>query len=382
MNKPPNLSGPDVGQLKEKSLPEAPFLGGRNQPFRVYLAPDVHAGIWQHAIENGSIEICGVVVGRWAHDASGPHAQGTAYIRGEAASSKFAEVTFTHETWARINEQMDKKYADLSVIGWYHSHPDFGIFLSDRDMFIQEHFFAGPGQFAYVVDPIRKTEGVFVWNKGKATLAPYHWVGDRVQVSTPASEPPKGHGERDATQKSPTEQAQPSPAASSAVLWIDALLRPVTYLCLFFVGFLLAANMLHTGYDFERQQIRQDARTNALIYLNYRPGLGEDLDDVSRNLASGMLGLDAVFKQHPELVDKSSDSRERLSDVVKNLNTALGLVRSARDKYSLSPQENARLQRLLNGDMAPEGKTEKNGAAAKPEAAGREPEKKADGLPK
>ena len=106
------------------------------------------------------------------HDASGPHAQASAYIRGEAASSKFAEVTFTHETWAHINEQMDTRYADLSVIGWYHSHPDFGIFLSERDRFIQEHFFAGPGQFAYVVDPVRKTEGVFVWKKGKPVLAP------------------------------------------------------------------------------------------------------------------------------------------------------------------------------------------------------------------
>src|SRR5260221_1485877 len=98
MTTPPPNAGPDVAQLITQKLPEAPFLGGRNQAFRVYFAPEVHKGIRDHAVENSSVEICGVVVGKWAHDAGGPHAQATAYIRGEAASNKFAAGTFTHGT--------------------------------------------------------------------------------------------------------------------------------------------------------------------------------------------------------------------------------------------------------------------------------------------
>src|SRR5260370_3586797 len=175
---------PDVQQLGQQSLSETAFPGGRNQPFRVYFKPEAHEGLWKHAHEHGSVEICGVLVGKWVRDADGPFLLVSDFIRGEAATNKFAEVTFTHETWAKINHEMDTRFADLSIVGWYHSHPDFGVFLSDRDRFIQENFFSGPGQVALVVDPVRKTEGVFVWERGKPALAPHYWISDRVQAST------------------------------------------------------------------------------------------------------------------------------------------------------------------------------------------------------
>ncbi len=52
-------------------------------------------------------------------------------------------------------------------MGWYHTHPDFGIFLSGHDQFIHRHFFAQPLQVAYVVDPIRQTRGFFQWRDGE-----------------------------------------------------------------------------------------------------------------------------------------------------------------------------------------------------------------------
>ena len=105
-------------------------------------------------------------------------------IRGEGAQTRFAEVTFTHETWAKINSEMDNKFSKLSIVGWYHTHPDFGIFLSDRDRFIHEHFFTGPGQIAHVIDPIRKTEGVFIWRDAKPSPCEHYWVGDRILAPT------------------------------------------------------------------------------------------------------------------------------------------------------------------------------------------------------
>jgi proteasome lid subunit RPN8/RPN11 len=366
MTTPQQSSGPDVSQLKEKTLPDTPFPGGRQQPFRVYLAPDVHAGVWKHACENSSVEICGVLVGRWGRDATGPHAQATAYIRGEAASSKFAEVTFTHETWARINEQMDTRYADQSVIGWYHSHPDFGIFLSDRDRFIQEHFFSGPGQVAYVVDPIRKTEGIFVWSNGKPALAPYHWVGDRVQVSTAAGDgppTPTEHPGKAGNDGSAVPSAGPSPGM---VFWLDAFMRVASYGCVFLLGLVLAGYMTRTLNDFERSRIEQAARIQSLLYVNYRPGLGEELDEVGKDLLAVAMNIGAITKQHPELVEKSSESRDQLTEVAKGLRQAAERVTRARAVYALTPEENAQLLKLLSGGKASEEKKEK---AATPKAA-------------
>src|SRR5207244_1370502 len=68
------------------------------------------------------------------------------------------------------------------IVGWYHSHPDFGIFLSDRDCFIHENFFSGPGQVAYVFDPVRDLEGMFAWQNGKPTPLPHFWVGNTIRT--------------------------------------------------------------------------------------------------------------------------------------------------------------------------------------------------------
>jgi hypothetical protein len=53
-------------------------------------------------------------------------------------------------------------------VGWYHTHPDYGIFLSGQDLFIHRNFFDQPLQVAYVVDPIRQTRGFFQWRDGGA----------------------------------------------------------------------------------------------------------------------------------------------------------------------------------------------------------------------
>ena len=73
--------------------------------FRLHLAPEVHRGVEAHAKADSSVEICGVLVGQWGQDAQGPFALVTDYIRCDNAASKFAEVTFTHESWSQINQR-------------------------------------------------------------------------------------------------------------------------------------------------------------------------------------------------------------------------------------------------------------------------------------
>jgi len=43
----------------------------------------------------------------------------------------------------------------LRILGWFHSHPDFGCFLSTTDLKTQQYFFPESYQVALVVDPIR-----------------------------------------------------------------------------------------------------------------------------------------------------------------------------------------------------------------------------------
>ena len=86
--------------------------------------------------------------------------------------AKYTEATpttlkFTHETWEYVHKEIDRKYESGKIVGWIHTHPNFGIFLSEYDMFIQTNFFSEENQIAYVVDPIQHIEGFYCSTNGK-----------------------------------------------------------------------------------------------------------------------------------------------------------------------------------------------------------------------
>jgi hypothetical protein len=61
---------------------------------------------------------------------------------------------------------MERQHPTRRILGWYHTHPGFGIFLSDMDMFIHGNFFNLPWQVALVYDPHSGEEGLFLWKDG------------------------------------------------------------------------------------------------------------------------------------------------------------------------------------------------------------------------
>jgi proteasome lid subunit RPN8/RPN11 len=83
------------------------------------------------------------------------------------AQGNSASLTFTHETWAALTRETEKNFPGESLVGWQHTHPGFGIFLSGYDMFIHKNFFAQPWQVAMVVDPRRREFGFFHWRSGE-----------------------------------------------------------------------------------------------------------------------------------------------------------------------------------------------------------------------
>lgn len=340
---------PDARQLAQQALPESPFPGGRNAPFRAYMDPAIQLRIGQHATEDVSVEICGVLVGKWARDADGPYVHVLESIRGDAAASKFAEVTFTHETWARINQQMDTRFTQLAIVGWYHSHPSFGIFLSDRDRFIQEHFFSGAGQIAYVIDPVRKTEGIFLWRNGKPQLCPHFWVGDRIQVSTPVGE------EGPTSAKAELPAANHPPAASSgkeSPPWTNWAVHAAMFLMVFMLGYFLANKLT----DLDRLRIEQGALARSLVYFSIRPGLREDLARVNIDLQETAKAATALSQEHLKLLDEPQEARSRWNEVLQRLDHSSKRLTYFGMYYSPTPQEVAPLMTMIESKPKPSGK--------------------------
>jgi len=83
------------------------------------------------------------------------------------AQGSLASLTFTHESWSALTREIETNFPSESLIGWQHTHPGLGVFLSGYDLFIQRHFFAQAWQIALVVDPRRQEFGFFHWRQGE-----------------------------------------------------------------------------------------------------------------------------------------------------------------------------------------------------------------------
>jgi proteasome lid subunit RPN8/RPN11 len=171
-----NESEPDFGQisLDECQARELPaVVGAREERFQVVFKQSVLNEIHRHGKSVENTEICGVLVGNVYRDASGPYLHVESSIRGEYASNQSCNVTFTADTWNHIQGIMERQHADQKILGWYHTHPGFGIFLSDMDLFIHGNFFNFPWQIAFVYDPQSEEEGTFLWQSGKTARDQY-----------------------------------------------------------------------------------------------------------------------------------------------------------------------------------------------------------------
>ena len=81
------------------------------------------------------------------------------FLLGAIYSDKFytAQIEGTAGLYQRKFQRIKKKRENenLRIIGWWHSHPNLGCFLSSTDLLTQKYFFFKPYQVALVVDPIR-----------------------------------------------------------------------------------------------------------------------------------------------------------------------------------------------------------------------------------
>ena len=75
------------------------------------------------------------------------------YVKAQHYENTAASFKFTHDSRSAISREVESKWGDRIKVGWHHTHPGYGIFLSGYDQFIHNNFFNVPGMFALVVDP-------------------------------------------------------------------------------------------------------------------------------------------------------------------------------------------------------------------------------------
>ena len=130
----------------------------------IFVDLDALGDLEAHALSDPRVELGGVVLGgQYEDDRGRPFVVIADALRAQHHESTPGSFKFTHETWAEFTRRQAALPADLQIVGWYHTHPNLGVFLSEMDRFICEHFFARPGDVALVIDPCRGQRGFFQW---------------------------------------------------------------------------------------------------------------------------------------------------------------------------------------------------------------------------
>ncbi len=145
----------------------------------IYIHQKVYSQIHKFAENKTENEHGGILVGRVLNEMGKENTIIEGFIEAKYNAATPTTLTFTHETWDYFHSEIDIKYKDKKIVGWIHTHPNFGIFLSENDRFIHQNFFTDKNQVAYVVDPIQNEEGLFFWVNDSLEKCPGFYLFDK-----------------------------------------------------------------------------------------------------------------------------------------------------------------------------------------------------------
>ena len=77
------------------------------------------------------------------------------------SSGSPVHLQFTAQSWDWISSLIEEQYPQDSIVGWFHSHPGLGVFMSGVDQNTQQAFFYQPWQVGIVCDPLARATGWF-----------------------------------------------------------------------------------------------------------------------------------------------------------------------------------------------------------------------------
>jgi proteasome lid subunit RPN8/RPN11 len=170
-------------QPVEKRIPTADATK-RVEPKGVIRPDDLHLFLTEAILRevvdwsnsDTSRELGGVFVGDLYAWQGMPYVEVAGYIRAKHYENTAASFRFTHDSLSAISREKEQRFNDRPTVGWHHTHPGYGIFLSGTDLFSHRSHFPLPWMFALVVDPTAGNLGFFQWKRGQIVPCGFFFV--------------------------------------------------------------------------------------------------------------------------------------------------------------------------------------------------------------
>ena len=172
---PVALRSPEMsGGLPEKrppALAEKGWLHGRS-PGKEQIIIIHQAALQQiteHSNSDRRVELGGALLGQ------AYKCQNRIYVEIEAALAAVSgdhgpiHFTFTADSWAQLHHDRATNYPHLDIVGWFHTHPNLGVFYSGDDVVVHSAAFTLPWHVGLVIDPVRREASFFGWSGDELT---------------------------------------------------------------------------------------------------------------------------------------------------------------------------------------------------------------------
>lgn len=139
-------------------------IGTISSGLRIYVEDYVCSYLQQYAEAGGYDERLATLVGRYITIDSQPVIFISGAILGKYCIEEAGIMTFSSKSYDYIEEQLNKYFSGLEVVGWMQSQPGYGTFLNPN--YANYHFknYEKPHQVMFVIDPIEKVNSFYVPN--------------------------------------------------------------------------------------------------------------------------------------------------------------------------------------------------------------------------
>lgn len=144
---------------------------------RLFLSQLAIRRIDEHSRSDLQTELGGILLGQASQESDDWNVVILAALPVITNDHGPVHFTFTADSWAQLHEDRAVQFPDLDIVGWFHTHPDLGVFYSADDIVVHSAAFVMPWHVGLVLDPVREECCFFSWSPngtddGERKLAP------------------------------------------------------------------------------------------------------------------------------------------------------------------------------------------------------------------
>ena len=151
---------------------------GAKPALNVFITQNAYVRMCAHAGSDLDNEVGGWMAGKHCQDSI----SGESFIvidtilLAQYTNQGPAHLTFTGDSQVEMLNTLETSYPNKVLVGWYHTHPRMGVFLSQWDIWLHQNFFPEPWQVALVIEPFSSIGGVFI-RQEDGSLEPQCYYG-------------------------------------------------------------------------------------------------------------------------------------------------------------------------------------------------------------